>query len=73
MAELLRKKIMENPVEVGYDSVSFTISVGIATFLGDSEKYENSLDLQEELFAESTKGMLTAQKNGGNTVKFTGL
>ena len=73
LAELLREKIMENPVEVGYDRVSYTISVGIASFLGNVEKYKNSFDLQENLFAESIKGMQTAQKNGGNTVIFTSI
>jgi diguanylate cyclase (GGDEF)-like protein len=73
MAELLRKKVMESPVEVGYERVSLTISVGITTFLGNAEKFGNSLNLQENLFTESMKGMLLAQKKGGNTVNFTSI
>jgi len=71
LVEKFRVQVAESAVEVEFNAFSLTVSIGVATFLGDSEKFPSSLDLMEKLFEESRKMMSWAQEKGGNRVELS--
>lgn len=73
IAEKYRQEVEKAPLTVEFNALSLSVSIGIAAFLGNSEKYINSIDLLEKLFEESRNALLWAQEKGGNRVELTCL
>jgi two-component system cell cycle response regulator len=67
-AERFRECVEKTPVEVNYHSFNITVSVGVSTFKGVSDKLEKSSILFEVLISQADKVKEQAKEKGGNRV-----